>query len=172
MEDKKSEELLAYLIYEKGQFVQKEKIAEALWPEENSEKSMANIHVAFYYLKQQENRLNIKLPIDSKRGKMRIILEETECDMLNFDEFYDKANDKKIPEEQRVESMEMAVALYKGPLFEDRYYSWNLNLVQHYELKYEELLRQLIKHYESHKNHTKSKYFKKILLTHTGEEEN
>lgn len=167
---KKSEELLAYLICEKGRFVQKEKVAEALWPDDNSEKSMANLHAAFYYLKQQEKKMNIKLPVDSKRGTMRIILEETECDMINFDEFYDKANNRKIPEAQRVEYMEKSVVLYKGALLEDRYYSWILSFQQFYEMKYEELLRDLIKYYDNSKSIKKFKYYKDCLLRHIGEE--
>ena len=81
---KKSEELLAYLIYCRGEFVSKERIMGALWPEADGDKAANNLYVAFYNLK----RLGLddgKKGLVSIRGKMRLIIDEIECDVFEFE---------------------------------------------------------------------------------------
>jgi two-component SAPR family response regulator len=41
---RKAEELIAYLLCERGRFIAKEKIAEDLWPGQNGEKGLANLY--------------------------------------------------------------------------------------------------------------------------------
>ncbi len=168
---KKSEELLAYLICEKGKITLKEKISYALWPEENTEKSTANLHVAYYYLKQQEKKMGVNLPIESKRGTMRFLIDKTTCDIMDFDEYCKKSEDKKVPQALQVEYMEKAVHLYNGGLFEDRYYEWCLSYQQQYEMKYEGLLSKLVQHYDNISNIKKQKYYNTLFLMHAGQEE-
>jgi two-component system LytT family response regulator len=84
---KKAEEVLGYLICEKGKFVSKEKISEALWPELDGEKSLSNLYLAYYYLKKQEKKLGVLFPIISERGKMCIDINEIDCDILSFDRY-------------------------------------------------------------------------------------
>lgn len=158
---RKAEELIAYLLCEKGKFVAKEKIAEALWPELDGEKSVSNLYLAYYYIKKQENSKDVKIPIESARGKMRICLEEIGCDLISFDRLMEASLEMNHP--NRIALMEKAVGLYQGALLEDGYYSWVADLQQHYEVAYAELLKGLINYYEKESAIGKLKYYKQKL---------
>jgi len=158
---RKAEELIAYLLCEKGRYVAKEKIADALWPALDGEKSVSNLYLAYYYIKKQEDRLGVKIPIESERGKMRICLEEVACDMVRFDGLVEAIADTKSADEAAL--METAVELYQGALLEDRYYSWAVDFQQKYEIEYIKLLRRLAEYYEAQSDIEKLKYYKKRL---------
>ena len=122
---KKSEELLAYLICAEGEFVSKEKIMEALWPEAEKDKSANNLYVAFYNLKRQGAGV-LSESLESARGKMRILSERIECDLYKFNNLIKlcgSVDDNTIIEAKK------AAELYRGALFEENYYNWT-NLPQ------------------------------------------
>ncbi|MDD2619784.1 MAG: response regulator [Syntrophomonadaceae bacterium] len=158
---KKAEELIAYLLCEKGRFVNKEKIAEALWPELDGEKSVANLYLAYYYLKKQEKKYGLLLPIESTRGKMRVLLEEVECDMVAFEH---RLQSCYHIEDENIELAENAAKLYQGMLLQNNYYSWALDNQQYYELAYLELLRRIIAYYAKIGNISKQRIYEKMLL--------
>lgn len=158
---RKAEELIAYLLCEKGRFVSKEKIAEALWPDLDGEKGISNLYLAYYYIKKQENKMGVKIPIQSERGKMRIRLEEVDCDMVRFDRLVEGCTDSHAA--NRIELMERAVELYQGALLEDGYYSWTVNFQQKYEIEYSELLQRLMEDYGQRSDIEKVKYYEEKL---------
>lgn len=160
---RKAEELIAYLLCEKGKFVAKEKIAEALWPELDGEKSVSNLYLAYYYIKKQENTKGIKIPIESARGKMRIRLEELDSDLISFDSIVKASSDLNLNIPDRIALMETALELYQGALLEDGYYSWVADLQQHFEIAYAELLKVLINYYKKESNIGKLKYYQQRL---------
>lgn len=124
---------------------------------------MANLHVAYHYLKQQEKNKGITLPLESKRGKMRIRLDEPECDLLRFDELYTISRDQNQPLSERIDEMEKALTLYRGGLLADRGYEWSLPLQQGYEIKYEEILKTVIAYYENSSDLKKKQYYTDCL---------
>lgn len=154
---KKAEELIAFLICEKGKFVSKEKIADTLWPELDGVKGVSNLYLAFYYIKKQESSKGIKIPIESERGKMRINLNETICDLNIFDQMAEKA---EYETEERLKILEKAVQLYQGALLEDCYYDWVVDYQQYYALKNEGFLQELIDHNKRIGNLEKADYYK------------
>ena len=158
---RKAEELIAYLLCEKGKLVAKEKIAEALWPELDGEKSVSNLYLAYYYIKKQENSKGVKIPIESTRGKMRIRLEAVDCDLISFDRLVEASSNINSP--NRITLMEKAVELYQGTLMEDEYYSWVADLQQQYEIVHTELLKELINYYEKEPDIGKLKRYKQRL---------
>lgn len=160
---RKAEELIAHLICEKGRFVAKEKIAGDLWPELDGEKSVANLYLAYYYIKKQETKVGVKIPIESERGKMRIRLEEVDCDLVKFDSLLEACADMSAP--NRIELMEKAVGLYQGDLLEDGYYSWTVGFQQKYEIEYVELLKGLTDHFGQKSDSGKKKYYEDKLNT-------
>ncbi len=157
---KKSEELLAYLICQEGRFVSKGKIAENLWTEENAQKSLSNLYLSYYHLKQQFKKEDIILPIESKRGKMRIMLENINVDINNFKDYLEhcfEINDETII------FAEKAAEIYKGDLLEENYYTWTLELQQKYAILYEELLEKIIEYYKINGNNRKYNYYQEKL---------
>lgn len=158
---RKAEELIAYLICQKGRFVSKEKIAEALWPELDCEKGISNLYLAYYYIKKQENKQKKIFPIESERGKMCLRVEEIDCDMLRFDALIEAW--KNSCSEENVIFLETAVETYKGNLLGDVDYTWSLELQQSYEVTLKRLLKQLIEYYSDQKDVTKlKKYIDKL----------
>lgn len=153
---KKAEELLAYLICEKGRFVSKEKIAEALWPELDGHKSVSNLYLAYYYLKKQSEISGIVFPIESERGKMRIRLEDADCDILNFDHFIEACRDMN---DQSIAMAEKAEEIYRGTLLEDSYYTWAVELQQKYEVAYMELLKRITEYHREKRNLKKFNFY-------------
>jgi two-component system, LytTR family, response regulator len=158
---RKAEELIAFLLCGKGRFISKEMIAEALWPELDGEKSVSNLYLAYYYIKKQENKKGVKIPIESERGKMCIRLEEVDCDMVRFDGLVKVCTDLNTPD--RIELMEKAVGLYQGTLLEDGYYSWAVGYQQEYEMVYLELLQKLMEYFGQQSDIVKFKFYEKRL---------
>lgn len=169
---KKAEELVAYLLCEKGKFVPKEKIADALWPEMDGEKSQASLHAAYYYLKLQEKNKGRKLPIESQRGKMRFQIDEVSCDLIEFDDLYERLfskpgqPDKPLQQTERLKLLLQAADLYDGSLFSDRYYSWATSLQHRCEIRYEKILQQLIRIYRDNGDETTAARYDEILASH------
>jgi two-component SAPR family response regulator len=158
---RKAEELIAYLLSEKGRFVSKEKIAEALWPEQDAEKSVSNLYLAYYYIKKQENKLGVKIPVESHRGKMRINVDHILCDMLEFDKLLDTGN--KAGAGKKAAYLEKAAELYQGLLFEDRYYTWVDTIQGNYEYRYVQLLNSLIEYHRKNGELKKAGYYEEKL---------
>lgn len=152
----KALELMAYLIYEKGIYVSKEKISEVLWPDLSDDKGVSKLYLAYYYIKKQEKLTGISFPVESERGRMRICLDKIDCDIIKFDELIGKC--EKIYKDNVVLA-EKAVSLYIGGLFEDNYFEWGVIEQQKYEIAYEELLHQLIKHHKDCNNKEKCKFY-------------
>jgi two-component SAPR family response regulator len=153
---RKAEELIAYLLCQKGRFVSKEKLAEVLWPEQDGEKGLSNLYLAYYYIKKQGKSSGVFIPMESERGKMRINLEKKDCDLLAFDRLTERTGD--------VAAMEQAVALYQGPIFENAYYPWLTEYQQRYEVHYEDILSRLMEYYKKEGNQAKWEYYNDRFL--------
>lgn len=160
---RKAEELIAFLIGEKGSFVSKDKIAEALWPEQERETAMSNLYMAYFYINRQEDKTGARIPIESERGRMRINAELIKCDMLEFDKLIDAGN--RGGSDERAACMEKAAALYQGSLFEDGYYAWADTIQSNYEYRYVELLDILIEYYRKNGDRQKMAFYEEKLRT-------
>ena len=158
---KKAEELIAFLLCEEGKFISKEKIAEALWPDQNRNYSLSNLYMAYYYIKKQEEKMGLKIPIESERGKMRIDLSNIDCDMVEFNKLIDLGVQSGLAE--RVDLFEKAAELYRGVAFEDGYYPWASTVQGYYEYRYIQILNFLIEIYKKKGNEQKRAYIENKL---------
>lgn len=131
---KKVEELIAFLSCYKGEFVSKEKIAGTLWPDMDTEKSKSNLYLAYYYLKKQSEENGFTFPIESKKGKMRLKLEEVKLDLIEFENI---VRHKNILTSDEIDT---AVEIYKGSLLDGHYYEWNKNLEYYYSNLYDQVV--------------------------------
>ena len=159
---RKAEEMLAFLACKEGDFVTKEKIAEALWPELDEDKSKANFYLTYHYLKKQFSQTAVTLPLESVRGKMRFKIEEVELDLIQF-----KTELYKLQEisENNIKRAEEVIQLYRGMLLDGHYYDWSTELAQYYDILYKELLQKIIEYYKTKKNREKQDYFSQKLYT-------
>lgn len=159
---KKAEELIAFLICEEGAYVLKEKLAEALWPDLDLQKGLSNLYLTHYYVKKMEQKKGLRIPIESKRGRMRICLNSEQCDVFQFNDLIKKAEEKSGKEE--LDCLESAFLMYKGMLMENQYYPWITVYQQVYELRYMELIQKLVRNCVEAEDGQKLEYYKRRLV--------
>lgn len=82
----KAKEILAYLVYKKGEPVNWEKIADAVWPDYDTDKAHTNFHATTYLLRKRLIELDVMQIIDFKRGNYRIVKEQITCDAYIIEE--------------------------------------------------------------------------------------
>lgn len=157
---KKAEEMIAFLACKEGEFVAKEKIAEALWPELDEDKSKANFYLTYHYLKKQFIQTGFEVPLESVRGKMRFKIEEVELDLIKF-----KTELQNLQEisEDNIHRAEQATQLYREMLLDEHYYDWSTELAQFFEILYKEFLQKIIEFYKRKRNIEKQYYYEKKL---------
>lgn len=121
---KKCEELLAFTVCHKGDYVSKAKIVDALWPDADREKGYNNLYATVYYLKKKMKEAGIELAIESKKDKMRLDITAVEVDIIKFEALYKENKMEEIKE------------LYKAMLLEEHDYPWCMTLQQKYDMMY------------------------------------
>lgn len=141
---KKAEEMLIYLIVQQGKFVSKEKIIDALWPELDSEKGSSNLYITYYYIKQALAQSRLGLSIESRLGRMRLLMDELDCDIMQFEEL--SAKIKRSGEKEKAKYLEQLCSLYQGTLFDDYYFEWLGFEQRQYELRFAKYCRELCSH--------------------------
>ncbi|MDD3174394.1 MAG: response regulator [Herbinix sp.] len=116
---KKSKELLAYFIIHKERQLDKWKIGEALWPEDNEEHVNNNFHTTLFRLRDIMQKEGIDLQVGSQKGKKYGYCFqpiEIDCDLFQLDSFmeqYPEINDNSI------QGFEQIRRLFRGELFSD-----------------------------------------------------
>ncbi|GCD09017.1 response regulator [Clostridium tagluense] len=82
----KAKEVLAFLIHKNGVPVNWEKVADAVWPDYNSEKAQTNFHANTYLLRKRLAEIGISQILESGRGNYRIVTEGVSCDLYQLEE--------------------------------------------------------------------------------------
>lgn len=157
---KKSLELLCYLICHKNRFIAKEKIGDLLWPDASPEKIKSNFHLTYYHLKKTFEDLNIPVPFESKRGSIRLNVDQFELETVIFEY---NLSQLEIINPSNILLAEETLAMYRGHIFEEHYFSWSSELQSKYDISYIILLKKIITYY---KNISSEKYihYKKIMV--------
>lgn len=97
----KAKEVLAFLVHKSGLPVNWEKIADAVWPDFNSEKAQTNFHATTYLLRKRLAEAGLSQILESVRGNYRIVTEEADCDVWRLEEML-KKNQVKRKEDLRL----------------------------------------------------------------------
>ena len=110
----KIEELLAYLLLQDGKYVNKKRVAAALWPQLETERGMDNLYKNIKKL-QRLCADNLPLQLEVIPEKLRLDLENVESDIIIFE---------KLCGSKRQADLQQALKLYQGQLFEWNNYEW------------------------------------------------
>lgn len=86
----KAKELLAFLIHKKGVPIGWEKIADAVWPDYNTEKAQTNFHATTYLLRKRLAEAGLPQIFESVRGNYRIATGQVDCDVYQLEEMLKK----------------------------------------------------------------------------------
>ena len=81
----KAKEILAFLIHKNGISVNWEKIADAVWPEYDFEKSQANFHANTYLLRKRLAQEGLSGMIEASRGNYRVVKDGISCDLFQLE---------------------------------------------------------------------------------------
>ncbi len=91
----KAKEILAFLVHKRGVPVGWEKIADAVWPEFNAERSQTNFHATTYLLRKRLSEAGLSHILESTRGNYRIVADKVDCDVYRFEEMISKNQCKR-----------------------------------------------------------------------------
>lgn len=93
----KAKEVLAFLVHKNGVPVGWEKIADAVWPDFNSQKAQANFHATTYLLRKRLAESGISHILECIRGNYRIVTDKVDCDVYQLEKVL--KNNQVISEE-------------------------------------------------------------------------
>ncbi len=146
VKNRKARELLAYLISQNGTPFNKLSLAEILWPQTSQSQAMDNLYKVINFLKQSP------FTLINSRGKIQLDLSVIQCDTFMFEKYYgDRHN---------IESARKAIELYEAPFLFEEYYEWTATKEAFYEIKYFEMLDNIVQYYESLHDETTASYYR------------
>lgn len=91
----KAKEIMAFLVYKCGVPVSWEKIANAVWPEFNAERSQTNFHATTYLLRKKLSEAGLSHIFESTRGNYRIVPDKIDCDAYRLEELISRNQIKR-----------------------------------------------------------------------------
>lgn len=114
----KAKELLAFLVHKRGVPVGWEKIADAIWPEFDRQKSQTNFHATTYLLRKRLAEAGLTKILEGRRGNYRIVTDTLSCDVYQMEEMI---NGNHIKKEEDFHILEK---LNKLGYMEESGYAW------------------------------------------------
>lgn len=117
----KAEELLAYLIDQRGGFVSRSKIMDSLWGDFDGDRAITHYNTTLYYVKKALFRYGIQLCVQYDRGAYRLDIDDIRCDYLSFCQAFEQY---EIVTEENIGRSEEAAKLYTGGYLLGLEYDW------------------------------------------------
>lgn len=114
----KAKEVFAFLIHKNGIPASWEKIADAVWPDFNSEKAQTNFHATTYLLRKRLAEAGLSNILENSRGNYRIAVDKVDCDLFKIEEVLKKKYKNSKEDFQLFEQ-----CIQKGYM-EDSGYAW------------------------------------------------
>jgi two-component SAPR family response regulator len=148
----KAEELFAFLIEQRGNFVSRSMILDRLWEDFDGERALVNFNSTLYNVKKALLAHGIKLPIEYAHGNYRLDMAGLDCDCLKFLEL---ASDSKPVTGPNLPDFETAAKLFKGDYLSGKESLWAERSRQTFRNLYIGLLLRLEEYYRAEKNHGK-----------------
>lgn len=139
LKSKKAEELLTYLVCEKGNLISKKCIAETIWPGRTESQAMYCLYKTLEWFKNLR-RKGVYIPLVSQRGTLGLDTSQIYSDLWEFEKFYYNRSE--------IENCQKAIDLYIGPLLIGAPYNWISAHEARYELSCAELLQILVQQCE------------------------
>jgi two-component SAPR family response regulator len=149
----KSEELFAYFICNRGQWVDKWKLCDMFWNQSTPKNAEHNLHSTVNRLKNSLKSIGIENVIEYSQGMYKAYLEEFECDLWKFDEFI------KNNSECNISDIEGIAKLNKGELFEGKDYPWCTELRENYDRCYTDLINKIVDYYSEREDYNKAEMY-------------
>lgn len=117
----KAEELLAYLIDNRGQFVSRSRIIDSLWTDFEGDRAITHFNTTLHYVKKALLLYNVQLPVQYDRGTYRLDTDGISCDYLTF---CPAAEKQETVTEENLKHFEGVAKLYVGEYLLGWEYDW------------------------------------------------
>ncbi|MBO7333347.1 MAG: response regulator [Lachnospiraceae bacterium] len=130
----KAEELLAFLIHSEGRSRSKDMILDSLWPDADLDKAANNFRVTCTYIRNTLADLGYIDILLRDHDDYSVNISRIKCDYIEFRKKVNNISELSLSEAQA------AIALYKGPYLENRFYDWAEDARGWLENRYVELL--------------------------------
>lgn len=117
----KSQELFAFLIHQRGQWVTKDAIIEAIWPEYELDKAITHLHTSVYQIRKVLKDWGVEAAVEYTRESYRFSPKGMETDIALFEQ---APADEPVAGEREWERANRALSLYRGDYLEDHDYGW------------------------------------------------
>lgn len=154
----KTEELFALLFLNGEKGIDKWKIIEKLWPENDQLKIENIFYTTIYRMKKTLAEAGINAAVVNRRGNYTLNIVNTWCDIHAFENLY---QEYKTSELSGVVHEEKLFSIYSGELFASKDYVW-AELHRHYfSHKFEQMFEMII---ESYIKSNDNKRIKNILI--------
>ncbi|KAA8679399.1 response regulator [Clostridium sp. WLY-B-L2] len=165
----KVQELFAYFVHKKGKCTSKWELCDILWPKFHSKKAEHNLYSTIYRLKTVLNKAEIENTVYCENGKYGMDFESFYCDSWEFESFIE--NNSSV-DDRNIGDWEKNTALYKGVLFGNDDYLWDMELNEKLVRYYSLSTKNIARYYMKMKIYSKSEeYLKKAIAANSFDEE-
>lgn len=117
----KAQELFAFLLHHKSEWVSKEKIIDALWPEYTEEKATTHLHTSVYQIRKLLKEWGITTKLEYAQEGYRLNQEGISNDVDRFEAGIQVDKDYA---EDCYHQNERLLSLYRGDYLEEHDYPW------------------------------------------------
>lgn len=142
----KSEELMAFMIDNRGSSISRSKILDNLWGDFEGDRALIHFNTTLYYVKKAFQAHNIPISIQYDRGSYLLDIGGIDCDYIQFCSFFDST---KFPGWEDVPKMEETANLYIGEYLVGWESNWVVIKRLQMQEKYIALLVSLAEYYKS-----------------------
>jgi len=159
----KAEELLAFLIDQRGSYVSRSKIIDCLWEEYEGDRALIHFNTTLHYVKKALVAHGIRIPIEYDRGSYRFDISKIQCDYCRFCAV--TSQPMNINETNVLEYEEIA-RLYTGDYLSDKEFMWVERSRQMLKDQFISILFRLSDYYKSLGMHSRIIECMKMGLVH------
>lgn len=158
----KAEELLAFLIDQKGAFVNRNRIIDSLWEDFDADRAVIHFNTTLHYVKKALLTIGIQVSIHYDRGSYRLDVGGLDCDYFEFCSFEER---KEPVGQKNIFGYEKAAALYAGEYLSGCNYDWAVGKRLLLEEQFIELILAISDYYKGDEKYREAiKWLKKGLI--------
>ncbi|WP_239618097.1 response regulator [Cohnella mopanensis] len=136
----KAQELFAYFIHYKDQWISKDQLLETLWPGGIYEKTTVLLHTSVYQIRKLLKEWNVNAAIEYALDSYRLASDSLIIDKELFER---ESAELTVQSEARREAVARALSLYAGDYLEEHDYDWAVSHRTELRQKYVRLASNL-----------------------------
>ena len=159
----KAEELLAFLVDRKGNFVSRNEIIDCLWEEYDGDRALIYFNTTLHYIKKALFGHGVTVTIEHDRGSYRFDTSGLSCDYFRFQEFVIKHREVN---QGNISECEEIASLYNGEYLTGEDFYWAEHNRQMLKEQFIHLLLGIARYHKNASNHPKTAEWIKQGLIH------